>query len=88
MIDPIERQDVIDLIERMEDGYSFTNLQPLTEGVMDIPTAQKRGEWIVYNPEDIGCTNCRCSECRTEFFFPEIEVRPYAYCPACESKLE
>ena len=46
------------------------------------------GKWIIYDPQDIGTTNCRCSNCRTEFFFPAIEVRPYAYCPACGARME
>lgn len=45
-------------------------------------------KWIVYKPEDIGCFNCRCSVCNTEFFIPTRKGKvPYKHCPECGTKM-
>lgn len=40
-------------------------------------------KWILYDADHIGTANCRCTVCKTEFFFPRIAVDPYRYCPNC-----
>lgn len=77
-----------ELFNRLADKHTKAEIYAV---INDMPTvdntADNFGTWIIYNPEDIGTTNCRCSNCRTEFFFPAIETRPYTYCPECGARM-
>lgn len=74
-----------ELFNRLADKHTKAEIYAV---INDMPTASDEGMWIIYDPENIGTANCRCSNCRTEFFFPAIETRPYTYCPECGARMK
>ena len=60
------------------------------EVIMRLPSADRpRGEWKVFDAEDIGCYNCKCDACGEKFFIPLRKGRvPYYFCPNCGARMK
>lgn len=70
MSDLISRQAAINAIENTDCELSADAWDELTDAIMQLPSAQKKGEWIIQ--DGAVC----CSECGE----PNME---WNYCPSC-----
>lgn len=80
----INRQDVIDMINRHADGYSYVEspTESLIRDTMALPTVEpKRGKWIDY------CGDLKCDQCGCEADLFGIRGE-WNYCPNCGARME
>lgn len=57
--------------------------------VESIPSAERRGQWIHRPVEEWGASNCKCSICGAEYFFPLLlKGGVDNYCGNCGAKME
>lgn len=88
MSDPIERQDVLNLIRKTHMPEEIS-MQFLYRGVKELPTIEERktGKWIV---DDVGTEHC--SVCKHRFYISALFAvggndEPPC-CPNCGARME
>lgn len=87
MDDLISRQAAIELIEseyrRWGEEYEITDV--LCD-LGDLPTAEKKGKWIVHkSPDEYHCGIVKCPFCGEELI---AEPNEYCFCPNCGARME
>ena len=89
MSDLIKRKDVLDAIcdncklETDFDRYKACGNCKDVKMIMDIPSAERKGEWI-WSPRDTdGTVSGCCSNCSFSHLFIGGHTAQYNYCPNC-----
>lgn len=77
MSDLISRQGAINALENTDCELSSTQWDELTDAIMQLPSAQKKGKWI-FKKDVIGNSYGRCSECGMIQYAGQLN-----YCPKC-----
>ena len=92
MSDLIERETVLAFVRRCKDRLKGKGLtyEILVDYIESIPSAERKGEWIVRNNTDFyGGEECACSVCdygySTKAFF---EPWNFKYCPHCGARMK
>ena len=93
MSDLIRREDAIEAVaEYISCDYPTISMaeEDAKDLINTIPSADRpRGEWKVFDAEDIGCYNCKCDACGEKFFIPLRKGRvPYYFCPNCGAQMK
>ena len=99
MDDLISRQAAIDaLIELSIQRDEWDNEEGFAQkrgfnasicAIEDLPSAERRGRWIHRPVEEWGASNCKCSVCGTENFFPLLlKGGADNYCGNCGARMD
>ena len=85
MSDLIRREDALKELRLDHKDVIYIDKKECARRIKAIPSADRpRGEWKVFDAEDIGCYNCKCDACGEKFFIPLRKGRvPYYFCPNC-----
>lgn len=97
MDDTISRQAAIDAIcehgtdleRRGITVLSVSNHKQVTVDLLEnLPSAERTGRWIHRPVEEWGASNCKCSVCGTEYFFPLLlKGGADNYCGNCGARM-
>ena len=85
MSDLIRREDAIKALYK----YNFVTKEVIEREIMSIPSAERKGEWIVRNNTDFyGGEECACSMCDYGYSTKGFcEPWSFKYCPHCGAKM-
>ena len=94
MHDLINRQDVIDVIEkRLVDRpkndcefYENSISEFFLCMIEDLPSAQKKGKWMHDRDDELYAGYCSCCEWKANIM--ETDVAGMPYCPNCGARME
>lgn len=73
MDDLVKRQDAIDAIWDIEDDPEVISI------IKSLPSAQKKGKWIVNSPVTMKCDQCG-------YVIADWKCKESNYCPSCGSR--
>ena len=61
----------------------------VSKKLRELPSAERRGRWIHRPVEEWGASNCKCSVCGTENFFPLLlKGGADNYCGNCGARMD
>ena len=93
MDDLISRQAAIDALTALEEpaptARHLSAIYDCEDAIKALPSAERRGRWIHRPVEEWGASNCKCSVCGTENFFPLLlKGGADNYCGNCGARMD